>query len=115
MSSAGAYEPRGAARLAETAGAWLLAVLWILPLVYAAWAAFHAPEFSARFSPWVPWTLENFVRAWEAAPFARYFLNTFVLVTLILVCQFLLCTLAAYAFARYDFVGSNIAFALVLA
>src|SRR5262249_25639511 len=45
-----AYEPRGAGRLAETAGAWLLGVLWILPLLYAAWAAFHPPEFSARFS-----------------------------------------------------------------
>jgi sn-glycerol 3-phosphate transport system permease protein len=115
MSAAGAYEPRGAARLAETAGAWLLAVLWILPLVYAAWAAFHAPEFSARFSLAAPWTLENFSRAWEAAPFARYFLNTFVLVTLILACQFLLCTLAAYAFARYRFAGRELVFALVLA
>ncbi|HXN44961.1 MAG TPA: carbohydrate ABC transporter permease [Xanthobacteraceae bacterium] len=116
MSTAtGPYEPRGAARLAETAGAWLLAVLWILPLVYAAWAAFHAPEFSARFSPSAPWTLENFARAWEAAPFARYFLNTFVLVTLILACQFLLCTLAAYAFARYRFAGREVLFALVLA
>jgi sn-glycerol 3-phosphate transport system permease protein len=116
MSTAtGAYEPRGAARLAETTGAWLLAVLWILPLVYAAWAAFHAPEFSARFSPSAPWTLENFVRAWQAAPFARYFLNTFVLVTLTLACQFLLCTLAAYAFARYRFVGREVVFALVLA
>ena len=116
MSTAtGAYEPRGAARLAETAGAWLLAVLWILPLVYAAWAAFHAPEFSARFSPSAPWTLENFVRAWEAAPFARYFLNTFVLVTLTLACQFLLCTLAAYAFVRYRFVGREVVFALMLA
>jgi sn-glycerol 3-phosphate transport system permease protein len=115
MSGAGAYEPRGAARLAETAGAWLLAVLWILPLAYAAWAAFHAPEFSARFSLSAPWTLENFVRAWEAAPFARYFLNTFALVTLILACQFLLCTLAAYAFARYRFVGREAVFALVLA
>jgi sn-glycerol 3-phosphate transport system permease protein len=116
MSAAtGPYEPRGAARFAETAGAWLLAVLWILPLVYAAWAAFHAPEFSARFSPSAPWTLENFARAWEAAPFARYFLNTFVLVTLILACQFLLCTLAAYAFARYRFTGREVVFALVLA
>ena len=116
MSAAtGPYEPRGAARLAETAGAWLLAVLWILPLAYAAWAAFHAPEFSVRFSPSAPWTLENFARAWEAAPFARYFLNTFVLVTLILACQFLLCTLAAYAFARYRFAGREVVFALVLA
>jgi len=110
-----AYEPRGAARLFETAGAWLLGVLWILPLLYAAWAAFHPPEFSARFSLAAPWTLENFVRAWEAAPFARYFLNTFVLVTLILACQFLLCTLAAYAFARYRFAGRELVFALVLA
>ena len=114
-AAAGPYEPRGAARLAETAGAWLLAVLWILPLVYAAWAAFHAPEFSARFSPSAPWTLENFARAWEAAPFARYFLNTFVLVTMTLACQFLLCTLAAYAFVRYRFVGREVVFALVLA
>ena len=39
----------------------------------------------------------------------------FVLVTMILACQLVLCTLAAYAFARYDFLGSNVAFALVLA
>ena len=110
-----AYEPRGIGRLAETAGAWLLGVLWILPLLYAAWAAFHAPEFSARFSIFAPWTLENFVRAWDAAPFARYFLNTFLLVTLILACQFVLCTFAAYAFARYRFFGREAVFALVLA
>ena len=113
--SASAYEPRGAARLIETAAAWLLAVLWILPLLYAAWAAFHAPEFSARFSLAAPLTLDNFARAWDAAPFARYFLNTFALVTLTLACQFLLCTLAAYAFARYRFFGREVVFALVLA
>jgi sn-glycerol 3-phosphate transport system permease protein len=113
--SASAYEPRGAARFIETAAAWLLAVLWILPLLYAAWAAFHAPEFSARFSLAAPLTLDNFARAWDAAPFARYFLNTFALVTLTLACQFLLCTLAAYAFARYDFFGREVVFALVLA
>ena len=114
MPAASAYEPRGAARFLETAGAWLLGVLWILPLLYAAWAAFHAPELSVRFSPLAPWTFENFVRAWEAAPFARYFLNTFVLVTLTLACQLVLCTLAAYAFARYRFLGRETMFALVL-
>jgi sn-glycerol 3-phosphate transport system permease protein len=99
----------------ETVAAWLLAVLWVLPLAYAIWTAFHPAEFSARFTPTAPLTLENFVRAWSAAPFARYFLNTFVLVTLILASQLVLCTLAAYAFARYEFPGSGIAFALVLA
>jgi sn-glycerol 3-phosphate transport system permease protein len=109
------YAPAGTARLLETVAAWLLAILWILPLLYAVWTAFHPAEFSARFEALAPVTLDNFARAWSAAPFARYFLNTVLLVTLILACQLVLCTLAAYAFARADFPGSGVAFALVLA
>src|SRR5436853_6240683 len=109
------YEPAGAARMLETFAAWMLAILWMLPRLYAVWTAFHPSEYSARFEPLAPVTLDNFARAWSAAPFARYFLNTFRLVTLILACQLVLCTLAAYAFARADFAGSGIAFALVLA
>src|SRR5262249_10705722 len=108
------YEPRGSARVIESAAAWLLATLWLLPLLYAVWTAFHPSEFSARFVPLAPLTLENFAHAWSAAPFARYFLNSFLLVTLILGCQFFLCTLAAYAFARFEFIGREAAFALVL-
>jgi sn-glycerol 3-phosphate transport system permease protein len=108
------YAPRGIWLAVESMGAALLAILWILPLVYAVWAAFHPTEYTTRFALFAPLTLENFVRAWNAAPFARYFLNTFVLVTLILACQLVLGTLAAYAFARYEFRGRNIAFALVL-
>jgi sn-glycerol 3-phosphate transport system permease protein len=59
-------------------------------------------------------SLENFRRAWEAAPFARYFLNTALLVAMILAVQLVLATLAAYAFARFEFRGKNVAFALVL-
>jgi sn-glycerol 3-phosphate transport system permease protein len=110
-----AYEPQGTARWLETGAAWLLALLWLLPLAYAVWTAFHPPAFSARFTLFAPLTLQNFARAWEAAPFARYFLNTFALVTLILASQLVLCTLAAFAFARYDFPGAGVAFALVLA
>ncbi len=109
------YQPRGLWRVLESAGAGLLAILWILPLAYAAWAAFHPPEYSTNFTLLAPLSLENFAKAWAAAPFARYFLNTFILVTLILACQIVLGTLAAYALARYDFVGRDIAFALVLA
>jgi len=101
-------------RKLETAGAWLLAILWVLPLAYALWAAVHPSEFSVRFVPTAPLTLANFEAAWNAAPFARYFVNTVMLVTLILVAQLVLCTLAAYAFARYEFPGRDIAFALVL-
>lgn len=98
----------------NTLGAWLLGLLWLLPLAYAVWSAIHPTEFSARFEPLAPLTSENFRAAWAAAPFPRYFLNTFALVTGILAGQLLLCTLAAYAFARFSFPGKELAFALVL-
>src|SRR5205823_1062596 len=101
-------------RRLETLAAWLLGFLWILPLIYAVWTAFHPPEFSARFQLLAPLSLENFARAWEAAPFARYFVNSFALVTLVLAGQLVLCTLAAYAFARFEFPGKDAAFVLVL-
>ena len=98
----------------DTFASWLLALLWILPLAYAVWTAFHPSEYATRFDLGAPWTLQNFRNAWEAAPFARYFLNTALLVTIILAAQLVLSTLAAFAFARYDFKGKNVAFALVL-
>lgn len=98
----------------QTVGAWLLAVLWALPLLYAIWTAFHPGEFSTRFVLTAPLTLDNFIAAWNAAPFARYFLNTFVLVTMILAAQLVIGTFAAYAFARYTFPGRDLAFFLVL-
>jgi sn-glycerol 3-phosphate transport system permease protein len=109
-----AYELRGTPLALETFGAWLLALLWVLPLVYALWTAFHPAEFSVRFTLAAPLTLENFRNAWDAAPFARYYVNTILLVTLTLAAQLVLCTLAAYAFARYEFPGRDLAFALVL-
>ncbi len=98
----------------DTVAAWLLALLWILPLVYAVWTAFHPGEYSTRFSLLAPLTLDNFARAWVAAPFARYFLNTTLLVAMILACQLVFSTLAAYAFARFEFAGKKLLFALVL-
>ena len=100
------YAPRGLGLTLESAGAILLAILWFLPLAYAAWAAFHPSEYTTRFVLTAPLTLDNFARAWVAAPFPRYFLNTVVLVTLILVCQLVLGTLAAYALARQSFVDT---------
>jgi sn-glycerol 3-phosphate transport system permease protein len=116
-SSLPATAPRALPRfgtLLETAAAWLLGLIWVAPLLYAIWAAFHPTGYAACFELFAPLTLSNFAAAWEAAPFARYFLNTFLLVTMILAVQFVLCTLAAFAFARSDFRGSGVLFALVL-
>ncbi len=114
MSQTNIYDSRGLARVLDTAAAWTLALLWALPLLYAVWTAFHPSEFSTRFTLAAPLTLDNFRAAWDAAPFARYLVNTVMLVTLVLSGQLVLCTLAAYAFAKYDFPGKGILFALVL-
>jgi sn-glycerol 3-phosphate transport system permease protein len=101
-------------RALEIAGAWLLGILWFLPLLYAFWTAFHPPAYATHFDIAAPLTLANFRTAWDAAPFARYFLNTTILVTLILVAQFIICTPAAFAFARMNFPGRDVIFAIVL-
>jgi sn-glycerol 3-phosphate transport system permease protein len=98
----------------ETLAAWALALMWIAPLAYAVWTAFHASEFSTHFTLSAPLTIVNFVNAWNAAPFARYLVNTIALVTLVLAGQLVICTLAAYAFARFAFVGRDLMFMLVL-
>lgn len=100
--------------LLETAAAWLLAILWILPLAYAFWAAFHAPSDATRLDVTSPIVLDNFYYVWSVAPFPSYFVNTFLLVSLILVLQIVLATLAGFAFARYDFPLKNVIFGTML-
>ena len=64
----------------ETGAAWFLALVWIAPLVYAFWAAFHPGEYAVHFDIFAPLTLENFREALSQAPFLRYAFNTFILV-----------------------------------
>ena len=101
-------------RWVEPAMAILLAVVWISPLVFALWAAFHDVSDAVAFRLTAPLTFENFRTAWEGAPWLRYFLNTFLLVTAILAGQFVLCTLAGFAFAQAEFRGRDAVFLLVL-
>ena len=66
---------RGFGDWAEIAGAWLLGLIWIAPLLYAFWSAFHPPEYATHFRLFAPLTLDNFRIAWSQAPFPRYFLH----------------------------------------
>ena len=97
-----------------TGAAWLFGLAWALPLLFALWAAFHAADDTTHFTLVAPLTLRNFVRAWDAAPFARYFLNTVLLVLGIMAAQFVICTLAAFGLARSRFAGADVLFALIL-
>lgn len=105
---------RSVAHAVDTALAWGLGLLWLAPLAYAVWAAIHPVAYATRFDLTAPLTFDNFARAWEAAPFARYFLNTIVLVVVIVAAQIVLGTLAAFALARYTFRGRDLIFAAIL-
>lgn len=98
----------------DTVGAWLLALLWISPLMFAFWAAFHHSSAALRFDLSAEWTLDNFRTAWAGGPWLRYFFNTMVLTGTILIGQLVLCTLAGFAFARFRFRGREALFYLIL-
>src|SRR5690606_3009848 len=56
----------------DAIGAWVLALVWIAPLVFAVWAAFHTPRAALAFDISAPLTFDNFVAAWRAAPWPRF-------------------------------------------
>jgi len=58
---------------------------------------------------------ENFVKAWQAAPFARYFLNSIFISVVVTIGQVITSALAAYAFARMKFRFKEALFLVLLA
>lgn len=56
----------------------------------------------------------NYLKAWKAAPFLRYYLNTGIVAVVLIFARILLGSLAAYAFAFLRFPGRNIIFLLFL-
>jgi multiple sugar transport system permease protein len=65
---------------------------------------------------WIPkaWRFQNYVDAWNAAPFGRYFFNSVLVALIVTIGQLITCSLAAFAFARMEFKGKNLMFALFL-
>ena len=57
----------------------------------------------------------NYADVFNAAPFARWILNSFIIVMITIPGTIITATLTAYAFARFDFVGKQVWFILMLA
>mgnify|MGYP002682442954 CR=1 FL=1 len=95
------------------AGAFVMVIpfLWMLTLSLKPAALTHQPPYL------IPTHFEvaNYDKAWQAAPFARYYLNSMVMTAGIVLGQVLLSSLAAYAFARLKFPGRDALFLVFLA
>jgi ABC-type glycerol-3-phosphate transport system permease component len=63
----------------------------------------------------VNFELNNYVDAWTALPFDRFYFNSFVVAVSETFLQLLISSLAAFAFARLQFKGRNVLFTLYLA
>lgn len=61
------------------------------------------------------WHWENYAKAWDAAPFGQYYLNSIVMAAGIVAGHLVLDGLAAYAFARLRFPLRNVIFVVLLA
>ena len=62
-----------------------------------------------------PWTFNNFVDAWNAAPFGQAYLNNIYIAVLAVVGTLVTASMAGYAFARIKFRGNRILFIIFLA
>jgi len=58
---------------------------------------------------------QNYVDAWHAAPFGRYYINTVFVASVTTILEVILASMAAFAFAILDFPGRDFIFGLFLA
>ena len=93
------------------------ALIMLLPFFWMFSSAFKTTQEINRFPPqWLPshLSLENFKRAFEMAPFGRYFVNSVVVMVVSVSVTTFTTILAAFAFSRLRFPGRNLIFSLLL-
>ncbi|HOO75593.1 MAG TPA: ABC transporter permease subunit, partial [Tepiditoga sp.] len=84
---------------------------------YSVWFYDDIPEVNAKvsFTQLVANIFQNYVDAWNAAPFSKYYLNTVFMAASTTILEILLASMAAFAFAKFNFWGKNFIFSLFLA
>jgi multiple sugar transport system permease protein len=93
------------------------AIAMIMPFAWMVSTSFKEAGSIFTYPPrWIParFVLDNYLDAWRAAPFGRYFFNSLFVASAVTLGQLITCSLAAYAFARLDFPGKSLLFALFL-
>ncbi|MDR1263130.1 MAG: carbohydrate ABC transporter permease, partial [Oscillospiraceae bacterium] len=93
------------------------ALVMVFPFYWMFISAFKTTQEINRFPPtWLPGSLrfDNFVIAFQKAPFARYFLNSVIVTAVCVVCTGFTTILGAFAFSRLKFPGREVIFSLLL-
>jgi multiple sugar transport system permease protein len=92
-------------------------VVVLVPFLWMVTTSLKSPGAVHQAPYLLPTQLEwsNYLRAWQADDFARYYINTALMAGFIVAGQTLLSSAAGYAFARLDFPGRTVLFWIVLA
>jgi sn-glycerol 3-phosphate transport system permease protein len=96
----------------------LVAVVFFVPIFWMMSASLKDLREIYTFPPqWIPGNPRwgNYVEAWNAAPFGRFYLNTLITTAFGVGAELLFGTLTAYAFVFLPFPGKNILFVILLA
>lgn len=94
------------------------ALIICIPLIWMISSSLKAPNklFTVPIE-WIPWDFrwQNYVEAWDTAPFGRYFINSLWTSGMSTILNLFFCSLAGYGFAKYDFPFKNVLFLFILA
>ena len=103
------------ARVGQEVLSLTIAALFLIPLLWLVLAAFK-PQTEIWSGPLLPstWVWQNFVEAWNGAPFARYFFNSILVSSAITALVVFSSSLAAFAFSRLEFPGKHVLFLVAL-
>ena len=96
----------------------LLATVCLIPLYWMFRSSFMKNLDIMVLDPFVFWPAEmrfdNYVKAYETAPFLQFGINTLVIIAGNLLGTILTSTMAAYAFSRINWTGKRFCFTLIL-
>ncbi|MEC6748408.1 carbohydrate ABC transporter permease [Marinilactibacillus sp. XAAS-LB27] len=90
----------------------------LIPFLWMISTSLKSPAEAVSMPPvWIPqvFRIENFRRAFEVAPFGRYFLNSVLITSISTLGELLTTILAAFAFSKMNFYGKNILFTILIA
>ena len=94
-----------------------MAFMTVAPFLWMLLASFKDLGEILQYPPtWIPQRiiLDNFVNAFQAAPFGRFYFNSLFVASAVTLGQLFTCSLAAYAFARLQFPGRDVLFYIFL-
>ena len=89
----------------------------IFPFIWMILSAFKTSQEIIAFPPKLfpsQFNFSNFVKAFQMAPFAKYFFNSVIVMIFSVICTTFTTILGAFAFSRLEFKGKEIVFAILI-